>query len=86
MPEGTDKIDPPLSIAERKQRLVLACMADRAAWAAACEPRPQPPLAKAGRIFQLLEPFTVLLPGRIGRWLRKAQFLTKIGRQISSFI
>lgn len=86
MPEGTDKIDPPLSIEERKRLLVLACMADRAAWAQACAPRPQPPLAMAGRILQLLEPLTVLLPGKIGRWLRKAQFLTKIGRQVSSFI
>lgn len=86
MPEGTDKIDPPLSIAERKQRLVLACMADRAAWAQACEPRPQPPLAKAANILKMLEPLTFLIPGRLGRWIRKAGFLTLIGRQLGSLI
>lgn len=86
MPEGTDKIDSPLSIAERKQRLVLACMADRAAWAQACEPRPQPPLAKAGHILKLLEPLTFLLPGRLGRWIRKAEFLTILGRQLGGFL
>ena len=86
MSEGTDQVVSPLSTGERKQLLVLACTADRAAWVQACAPRPQPPLASMGRILQLLEPLTVLLPGRIGRWVRKAQFLTKVGRQISSFI
>jgi hypothetical protein len=74
MLEGTDKIDSQLSIEERKQRLVLACMADRLAWVQACEPAPAPPLAKAGRILQMIEPFVGLLPGKIGRWIRNAHF------------
>ena len=86
MPAGTQQSDPPLSRSERKQRLVLACMADRAAWVQACEPGPQPPLAMLGRVFQMIEPFAALLPGRLGRWLRNAQFLTKIGRQVGSFL
>lgn len=86
MPAGTDQVVSPMSTAERKQLLVLACTADRAAWVQACAPRPQPPLASASRILQLLEPLTVLLPGRIGRWVRKAQFLTKVGRQLGSFL
>lgn len=86
MPEGTDQNDPPLSLAERKQRLVLACMADRAAWVQACEPRPQPPLAMAGSLLKLLEPLTFLLPGKLGRWVRRAEFLTQIGRQLGSFL
>lgn len=85
MPAGPDQIDLSVSREERKRQLVLACMADRAAWVRACEPGPQPPLAMAGRLLQLLEPFTALLPGRIGRWLRNAQFLTRLGRQVGSF-
>jgi hypothetical protein len=86
MPEGTEQIDLPLSRDERKQRLVLACMADRAAWAQACEPGPQPPLAMVGRVLQVIEPFAALLPGRLGRWLRNAQFLTRLSRQVGSFL
>ena len=86
MPEGTEQIDPPLSRDERKQRLILACMADRASWVAACEPGPQPPLAMVGRVLQMIEPFVALLPGRMGRWLRNAQFLTRLSRQLGSFL
>ena len=86
MPEGTDQIDPALSRTDRKQQLVLACMADRAAWVQACEPRPQPPLAMAGNLLKLLEPLTFLLPGKLGRWLRRAEFFAQIGRQIGSFL
>lgn len=75
-----------MSIAERKQQLVLACKADRVAWVEACAPHPQPPLAKAGHILKMLEPLTFLLPGRLGKWLRRAEFLTVIGRQIGSFL
>jgi hypothetical protein len=86
MPEGTVQIDPPLSAVERKQRLVLACMADRAAWRQACGPRPQAPLAMAGRVLKMIEPLTFLLPGRLGKWQRRAEFLTAIGRQLGSFL
>jgi hypothetical protein len=87
MSPGPDKIDLPVnSIDARKQHLVLACMADRAAWCQACEPRPQTPLSKAGNILKMLEPLTFLLPGRLGRWVRRAEFLTVIGRQIGSFL
>jgi hypothetical protein len=86
MPEGSEQGDLPLTRDERKQRLVLACMADRAAWVQACEPGPQPPLAMVGRILQIVEPFTALLPGWVGRWLRNAQFLTRISRQLGSFL
>jgi hypothetical protein len=86
MPEGTEQIDLPLSLPERKQRLVLACMADRAAWTQACEPGPQPPLAMVGRVLQIIEPFAALIPGRIGRWLRNAHFLTQLSRQVGSFL
>jgi hypothetical protein len=60
---------------ERKQQLVIACMADRLAWVQACEPAPQPPLAQAGRLFKMIEPLIGLMPGRIGRWIRNAHFI-----------
>lgn len=60
---------------ERKQQLVLACMTDRLAWVQACEPAPQPPLARAGQIIHMLEPIIGMLPGRVGRWFRNAHFI-----------
>lgn len=86
MPERIDQVDSPLSLMERKEQLVLACMADRAAWVQACAPRPSPPLALAGKLMKLLEPLTFLLPGELGRWLRRVEFLTQIGRQLGSFL
>jgi hypothetical protein len=60
---------------DRKHQLVLACMSDRVAWVQACEPAPQPPLARAGHIIQMLEPIIGMLPGKIGRWIRNAHFV-----------
>ncbi len=83
MSESTAPVDLPLNRDERKRLLVVACVADRLAWCQACEPRPRPPLHQAGYILQLLEPLTALLPGRIGRWLRGANFIAKVSRQVS---
>ena len=68
---------------DRKQLLTLACAADRAAWAEACRPEPGPSRAAqlADTALTYLEPFVGLLPGRIGRWMRRAAFLTRLGRQ-----
>jgi hypothetical protein len=76
----------PMTRTERKQQLVLACMADRLAWVQACEPSPQPPLAKAGRILQMLEPFIGLMPGRLGRWIRNAHFIGSLLPTVGKYI
>ena len=83
MSEQIDQVRHPMTLAERKQLLALACAADRAAWVHACRPAPpQNPTARiATEIFSYLEPFSHLLPGRLGRWLRGATFLTNLGRQ-----
>lgn len=67
---------------ERKELLVLACEVDRAAWRQACRPSgTHPALQAAQRILGYLEPFTGLLPGRLGRWVRGGGFLLQLGRQ-----
>lgn len=72
----------PLTLAERKKLLVLACTADRAAWLQACRPRAaQGPLARLTeellRYADLLGPW---VPGRLGRWLRNAGLLFRLAR------
>ena len=83
MSEQTDQVRNSMTIAERKQLLALACAADRASWVHACRPAPaRSPLAQiATEIFGYLQPFSHLLPGRMGKWLRGATFLTNLGRQ-----
>ena len=83
MSEQTDQVRDSLTRAERKQLLALACMADRSAWTHACRPAPaRSPMAQiATEVLRYLEPFSSLLPGRMGRWLRGASFLTNLGRQ-----
>ena len=84
MSEPTDQVHRPLTRAERKQLLALACAADRAAWAQACRPAPARNGVEqiATELFRYVEPFSHLLPGRLGRWVRGASFLTSIGRQL----
>ena len=75
MPPGSHQGDLPVSRDERKRLLMFACAADRLAWVQACEPPPEPPLAKAGHLLQFIEPFVGFLPGRVGRWIRNAHFV-----------
>jgi hypothetical protein len=82
MPGTSDQGHRPLSRDERKQLLVFACAADRAAWARACAPRPRQPVQLAGQVLRMLEPVRRLLPAGIARWLRGANFLARAGRQL----
>jgi hypothetical protein len=77
-----DQNGSPLTRAERKQLLALACAADRSAWQHACRPVATQPGEMAGRLLSMAEPFVALLPARVGRWLRGAKFFTNIGRQL----
>jgi hypothetical protein len=70
-----------MTIEDRKQRLILACEADRVAWCNACRPAPRPPVQLAAQLFSFLEPVASLIPGWPGRWLRNASFFARIGRQ-----
>lgn len=83
MSEQIDQIRNPLTRAQRKQLLVLACAADRARWVHEC--RPQPNRSPVGRIVTELmgfvEPFSHFLPRRLGGWIRSASFLTGLGRK-----
>jgi hypothetical protein len=83
MSEQAHQVRNSLTRTERKQLLALACASDRAAWAHACRPAPpRSPIAQiASEAIRYLEPFSNLLPGRIGRLLRGAGFLTNLGRQ-----
>lgn len=85
MSQSNHPVDGSMSREQRKQLLVLACETDRAAWSAACRPRPLPPAAMAGRVLHLLEPLLTLVPGLPGRWLRKMNFFANIGRLAGLF-
>ena len=87
MSESTDQVRDKLTIAERKQLLALACAADRTAWVHACRPaRPLTPIAAVGsELLRYLEPFSHLLPGKMGRWFRNISFFTNLGRQFGMF-
>lgn len=87
MSEPTDQIRRTLTTAERKQLLALACAADRAAWVNACRPAPpRTPLAAVGdEVMRYLEPFSHLIPGKIGRWVRNLSFFANLGRQFGLF-
>jgi hypothetical protein len=68
---------------ERKELLILACEVDRAAWRHACRPGPaSPTLQLARQVLTWLEPFSALLPGRFGRWVRGGGFLLQLSRQL----
>ena len=84
MSEPTDQVRRPLTRAERKQLLILACATDRAAWVHACRPAPARSRVEqiATELLRYVEPFSNLLPGRLGRWFRGASFLTSLGRQL----
>lgn len=83
MPEQAHQIRGPLSRLERKQLLVLACTADRAAWIHSCRASPsQNPAGKfAMEVMGLVEPLSHLLPRRIGGWIRSAVFVGNLCRQ-----
>lgn len=85
MPDPTHPLDAPLSLAERKQLLIIACEADRAAWCDACRPRPQPPTALLSQALRFVEPVLSLIPGLPGRWLRRIDFVARVVRQFGSF-
>lgn len=85
MPQPDHEVLPRLMTREeRKQLLTLACATDRAAWAEACRPEPGPSRAAqvADRALLFLEPVTGFLPGRIGRWVRRAALLARLGRHL----
>jgi len=73
----------PLTRAERKELLVLACTSDRLAWLRACRPSParSPMMNLAASWLGRLEPFSHFLPGRLGRWVRGAVFVAGLERQ-----
>ena len=82
MPEPIDQIHRVLtSRRERKELLVLACEVDREAWRRACRPTRSRGQQLAREALSCLETVGSLLPGRLGRWLRGASFLTHLGRQ-----
>ncbi len=83
MLESTDQIHRILtSRSERKELLVLACQVDREAWRRACRPTRTPGEQFVRDLLGYLESFSSLLPGRLGRWVRGASFLTNPGRQL----
>lgn len=69
---------------ERKQLLTLVCAADRAAWVRAFRPLPPatPAAQLAGDLLGQLETLGAFLPGRLGRWLRRATVFANLGRQL----
>ena len=86
MSEHTDQILQPVSVmtrSERKHLLVLACTIDRAAWKRACYPAhpKSPAMQLLQRLLPHLETFSFLLPGKLGRLVRSANFFTQLGRQ-----
>jgi len=87
MSEPTHQVRHPLTTAERKQLLALACASDRTAWTRAFRPAPPrtPLIAVGTEVMRYLESFSHLIPGRIGRWFRNITFLTNIGRQLGLF-
>ena len=84
MPEQPAQIRRTLtSRTERKELLVLACAVDRVAWRqASLAPARHPGRQLLHDALGCLEPFSHLLPGRLGRWLRGARFLTQLGRML----
>jgi hypothetical protein len=84
MSEQIDQISPPVSREGRKQLLALSCARDRLAWVNACRPAtPRSPLAQiATEAANYIEPFSHFLPRRIGKWIRRATFLTSLGRRL----
>lgn len=83
MPEPTLQISHPLTTRqERKELLVLACEVDRASWHQACHPIQSPAVKFARETLSVIEMIGSFVPGRVGRWLRHASFLTTIGRQL----
>lgn len=83
MSEQINQIRGPLSRLERKQLLVLACAADRAAWNHSCRASPSrnPASKLAMKIMGFIEPLSHLLPRRIGGWIRGATFVGNLCRQ-----
>lgn len=67
---------------ERKELLVLACEVDRASWRQACQPRRGPGRQLAHDLVSYIDAFASFLPGRLGRWLRGASFLTSLGHRL----
>ena len=70
---------------ERKQLLILACEADRAAWRETCRPRPRPPAATAAHLLRLFEPLFPFIPGLPGRLLQKVSSVARLLRQFGLF-
>lgn len=83
MSEQPGQISHPLtSRAERKELLVLACAVDRAGWVRACRPSRSPAARLARQALAFIEPFSVFLPGKLGRMVRGGGFLLQVGRQL----
>lgn len=86
MSEFSSTSDFPLSRAERKRLLVLACASDRTALVRACFPKPRGPLASlASEVLQYVNLVAGFLPGRLGRLLRTFSTAADIGRHLGLF-
>ena len=84
MPDQSAQIVRPVTDrSSRKELLILACAIDRATWRktyqVAARPRVNP---IAGEVIGYLELLSSFLPGRIGRWLRGANFVAQLGRTL----
>lgn len=67
----------------RKELLVLACALDRVAWRRARQAVIRKGLARKGRdLLGYLDMAGSVLPGSIGRWLRRANLVAQLGRML----
>ncbi len=69
-----------LSVAERRQRLALACQLDRLHLQLALRPSPLEKMSV--NLFERLAPLAPHLPGRIGKWVRRIMRGTSFVRSI----
>jgi hypothetical protein len=70
----------PLSVAERRQRLALACELDRLRLQMALRPSPLEKMSI--QLFERLAPLAPHLPGRVGKWIRQIMRGTSLVRSV----
>jgi hypothetical protein len=78
-PQSLEPVEDP---AERKQRIVEQCAADRASWVHACRTEYRPP-SLTGTLLNWSDMLGAVLPGRFGRWFRGASFLAGFARNLT---
>lgn len=75
------------TLTERKERLVLLCAADRAAWSRACRTEDRKPLSLlASLVFEWSDIVGALVPGRLGRLFRGASFFSGLARHLGGLL